>query len=112
MHDAPAGGWIGARLPRKEDARHLDGAGQFVADIQLPRTREVALRGGEIERRDAPSVMGGQNHLDLVIDIEPLRVVVELFGGQGHARHPAEGRVEIGENPRRPACDADRHSNA
>ena len=34
---------IGARVPRKEDARHLAGRGSFVADMVLPRQREVAF---------------------------------------------------------------------
>lgn len=33
----------GARLPRKEDARHLRGRGRFVADLRFPRTQEVAF---------------------------------------------------------------------
>jgi carbon-monoxide dehydrogenase large subunit len=43
LHDAPRSGWIGASLLRKEDARHLDGAGNFVSDIVLPRMQEVAF---------------------------------------------------------------------
>ena len=34
---------IGARVPRKEDARHLAGRGSFVPDMVLPRQREVAF---------------------------------------------------------------------
>jgi carbon-monoxide dehydrogenase large subunit len=34
---------IGARVPRKEDARLLAGRGSFVADMVLPRQREVAF---------------------------------------------------------------------
>lgn len=34
---------VGARLPRKEDARHLRGRGQFVADLQFPNTQDVAF---------------------------------------------------------------------
>ncbi len=34
---------IGARVPRKEDARHLHGRGQFVSDMILPGQREVAF---------------------------------------------------------------------
>ncbi|RAI42539.1 xanthine dehydrogenase family protein molybdopterin-binding subunit [Rhodoplanes roseus] len=38
-----AGGWIGASLLRKEDARHLLGAGAFVADLKLRGLRDVAF---------------------------------------------------------------------
>lgn len=38
----PAGG-VGARVRRKEDDRHLRGAGEFVADISMPGTQDVAF---------------------------------------------------------------------
>ena len=34
---------VGASLLRREDERHLLGRGQFVADIRLPGTVEVAF---------------------------------------------------------------------
>ena len=34
---------IGARVLRKEDARHLHGRGSFVSDMMLPGQREVAF---------------------------------------------------------------------
>ncbi|TMJ59178.1 MAG: xanthine dehydrogenase family protein molybdopterin-binding subunit, partial [Alphaproteobacteria bacterium] len=34
---------IGASVLRREDARHLDGRGEFVPDIRLPGTRDVAF---------------------------------------------------------------------
>ena len=34
---------VGARVLRKEDARHLHGKGQFVADMSLPELSEVAF---------------------------------------------------------------------
>ncbi|MFB9269944.1 xanthine dehydrogenase family protein molybdopterin-binding subunit [Bradyrhizobium erythrophlei] len=37
------GGGIGARVRRKEDARHLRGRGRFVDDIHMPGLREVAF---------------------------------------------------------------------
>ena len=42
-HTHDADGWIGARLLRKEDGRHLAGAAQFVADIRLPGMQDVAF---------------------------------------------------------------------
>jgi carbon-monoxide dehydrogenase large subunit len=38
-----SGGWIGASLLRKEDARHLAGAGQFIADIRMPGLQDIAF---------------------------------------------------------------------
>lgn len=43
-HDgAPQGQGVGARVQRKEDARHLHGRGQFVADMSMPGLSEVAF---------------------------------------------------------------------
>jgi len=44
-HAAPAGArqGVGARVPRKEDARHLHGKGNFVADMAMPGLCEVAF---------------------------------------------------------------------
>ena len=40
----PNEGWgVGASLLRREDARHLHGRGEFVSDIKLTGTREVAF---------------------------------------------------------------------
>ncbi|MNT86153.1 hypothetical protein D3C72_2264070 [compost metagenome] len=39
--------------------------------------------------------MRGQGDVDPVVDVEPFRVVVGLFGLDGHARHKAEGGVEV-----------------
>ncbi len=41
-HGKPGQG-IGARVPRKEDSRHLHGRGQYVSDMVLPGQREVAF---------------------------------------------------------------------
>jgi len=41
-HGKPGQG-IGARVPRKEDSRHLHGRGQYVSDVVLPGQREVAF---------------------------------------------------------------------
>jgi carbon-monoxide dehydrogenase large subunit len=42
LHGKPGEG-IGARVPRKEDARHLHGRGSFVSDMKLPGQMEVAF---------------------------------------------------------------------
>ena len=41
-HGKPGQG-IGARVPRKEDSRHLHGRGQYVSDMVLPGQMEVAF---------------------------------------------------------------------
>ena len=35
--------------------------------------------------------MGGEGHIYPVVNIEPFRVVIHLFGNQGNAGHEAEG---------------------
>ncbi|RQV70291.1 xanthine dehydrogenase family protein molybdopterin-binding subunit [Burkholderia cenocepacia] len=42
-HHGKSGQGVGARVPRKEDARHLFGKGRFVADMTLPDLQEVAF---------------------------------------------------------------------
>jgi carbon-monoxide dehydrogenase large subunit len=42
-HLGKPGQGVGARLPRKEDSRHLHGRGSFVPDMILPGQREVAF---------------------------------------------------------------------
>src|SRR5690242_17412527 len=41
--EGKAGQGVGARVPRKEDSRHLHGRGTYVPDILLPGQREVAF---------------------------------------------------------------------
>ena len=43
MTDGTGGLGIGARLKRKEDARHLRGRGAFVGDFHVPGVRELAF---------------------------------------------------------------------
>ena len=43
MSEIKTGQGVGARVPRKEDSRHLHGRGQFVTDMILPGQREVAF---------------------------------------------------------------------
>ena len=41
--------------------------------------------------------MRGEGHLDLVVDIEPFRMVVHLLGLQRRAGHEGEGGLEVSE---------------
>ena len=41
-HGKPGEG-IGARVPRKEDSRHMHGRGNFVSDMVFPGQMEVAF---------------------------------------------------------------------
>ena len=69
MTDESTGLGVGARLPRKEDARFLRGRGKYVADVHVPGTMEVAE-----EIASTSDVLGIERH-----DLEILvRAVVYL----------------------------------
>src|SRR5262245_1104720 len=56
---------VGARLLRKEDGRHLSGRGQFVSDLRLASTHEVAFvrsphAHARIRSIDIPAELKGQ----------------------------------------------------
>ncbi len=85
---------IGASLKRKEDARHLRGRGQFVADIRLPGTQEVVfLRSPHAHARirsiTVPEVARGRvfTAADLP-QIAPIRVVSQATGAKSPAWPP------------------------
>src|SRR5271166_3464115 len=71
-----SGSGVGASLLRKEDARHLRGRGQFVADLQLPHTHEVAfVRSPHAHARIAGSAVpdGAQGRVFTARDLPRLR---------------------------------------
>jgi len=45
---SPSDGWIGASLPRKEDARFLLGHGKYIADLRMPNVQDVAFVRSQI----------------------------------------------------------------
>lgn len=63
-HGKPGQG-VGARVPRKEDARHLFGKGRFVADMTMPGLQEVAFLRSPMAHATIASVtkpaQGGEN---------------------------------------------------
>ena len=58
---------IGARVPRKEDARHLTGKAQFVSDIAMPRLWEVAFVRSPLAHARLKGVHVPEQFLDLVV---------------------------------------------
>jgi len=64
---------IGARVPRKEDFRHLHGKGNFVADMAMSGLSEVAfLRSpvahAQLTRIDIPTSLSGQVYTRAMMD--------------------------------------------
>lgn len=89
-----SGKGVGASLRRKEDRRHLHGVGEFVADIRLPGTLEVAfvrspVAHGAIKRIDVP-----EEHARKVFtardfpDLKPITAVTKIEGFK-YSEHPA-----------------------
>src|SRR5947207_13661697 len=70
---------IGARLQRKEDARHLHGRGNFVSDMILPGQSEVAflrspIAHGRIRRIVKPP--GTENQVFIRADLDDVAAIV------------------------------------
>jgi aerobic carbon-monoxide dehydrogenase large subunit len=74
-------GWIGASLLRKEDARHLIGAGSFVADIRLPGLKDIAFRRSEIAHGIVKSIQKPADASALVFTQADLAWVKQLDAG-------------------------------
>jgi carbon-monoxide dehydrogenase large subunit len=81
-------GWIGASLLRREDARHLGGRGEFVADIRLPGTLDVAfLRSphahARIRRIRVPAAAKGRVFAAADLPrLQPIRIVTQAQGAK------------------------------
>lgn len=100
--DSGEGQGIGARLPRKEDARHLMGEGRFVADISMPGLSEVAfLRSPVAHARigsvDIPTALSGRVFTRaMMADAQDIEADSTLPSYQASAQPPlASGKVRF-----------------
>ena len=86
--DGAGGRGIGASVLRREDARHLDGRGEFVPDIRLPGIRDVAfLRSPHAHARIRSITVppGAKGRVFTAADlprIQPIRVVTQAAGAK------------------------------
>ncbi|HTV45640.1 MAG TPA: xanthine dehydrogenase family protein molybdopterin-binding subunit [Stellaceae bacterium] len=99
-NDAPASAartnaaGIGASVLRREDRRHLDGRGEFVSDINLPGTLEVAfLRSPHAHARirSIAKPPGAAGRVFTAADLprlRPIRVVTQAAGAKSPAWPP------------------------
>src|SRR5204863_4019582 len=77
---------IGASLLRKEDDRHLRGRGEFVSDIRLPGTMEVAFLRSPHAHARIKSIEIPPEHRGRVFTaadlprLQPIRVVTQAAG--------------------------------
>jgi aerobic carbon-monoxide dehydrogenase large subunit len=85
---------VGASLPRKEDARFLRGRGQYVADVTLPGTLEVAfvrspVAHGRLRGIERPQGADGRLFTaDDLAHLSPIRIVPEVPGFKPSDHHP------------------------
>ncbi|WP_157017129.1 xanthine dehydrogenase family protein molybdopterin-binding subunit [Mesorhizobium xinjiangense] len=75
------GQWVGKSLPRKEDKRHLAGASTFIADIRLPRMRDVAFVRSPVAHGRIQSVEIPEEHRRHVFVLADLQPLVPIGGG-------------------------------
>lgn len=77
---------VGARVRRKEDARHVRGRGRFVGDISMPGLQEVAffrspVAHGRIKRMEKPE--GAADRVIFADDLAGVRPIVADSGIPG-----------------------------
>jgi len=86
--DGSTGRGIGASVLRREDARHLDGRGEFVPDIRLPGIRDIAfLRSPHAHARirSITAPPGSKGRVFTAADLPrltPIRVVTQAAGAK------------------------------
>ena len=76
--DAKSRFGVGASVLRKEDARHLAGQGQFVADIRLPRIHDVAFVRSPHAHARIKSIDIPPDHADVVFTAKTLPRLSDL----------------------------------
>src|SRR5258706_13951145 len=74
--------------PEAERRKSPGSAGRRGQAVHLLRELDIPLG-------DPVRLMGRKRYFDLVVDIEPLGMMVELFSHQGRASHEAERLAEV-----------------
>jgi carbon-monoxide dehydrogenase large subunit len=77
-HGASSDGWIGASLPRKEDARFLLGHGKYIADLRMPGVQDVAFVRSQVANgrvREVVKPDGFAGSVFTLADLGPLTVL-------------------------------------
>src|SRR5262245_63605765 len=95
-----AKGWIGASMLRKEDARHLEGRGMFIADVEMPGLQDIAfvrsqMASAKVRKIAKPSDLA--RRVFTFADIGPINVLEAgpELAAHRHSPYPplADGRV-------------------
>ncbi len=97
---AASDSWIGARLLRKEDARHLYGHGAFIADIRMPGLQDIAFvrsQRAHARVRQIVKPPDAAGRVFTLADIGPLNILEAgpELAAHRHGPYPAlsDGRV-------------------
>src|SRR5260370_34371582 len=86
MKHPTSGGWIGASLLRKEDARFLRGAGLFVADIDMPGLLDLAFVRSPVAHGRLRRIVKPDDAAAQVFRLADLGAVAILEAGPPRAR--------------------------
>ena len=93
---------IGARLPRKEDTRFLTGRGQYVGDLRMPDTLDVAFVRSPVAHARLRGIEkpAGAAHLVYTMDdlagVKPILAASGLPGFRTSVQYPmAHGKVRF-----------------
>jgi len=85
---------IGARLPRKEDARFLLGRGQYVGDLRMPDMLDVAFVRSPVAHAYVRGIEKPAGYESLVytmadlVDVKPILAASGLPGFRSSVQHP------------------------
>jgi carbon-monoxide dehydrogenase large subunit len=74
----PSQGWIGASLPRKEDARFLLGHGRYIADVRVPGIQDVAFLRSQVANGRVRMIIKPDDaaaNVFTLADIGPLKIL-------------------------------------
>ena len=82
-----AGGWIGASLLRKEDARHLHGRGKFIADLHMPEVQDIAFVRSQKANARVRSILKPAGSAGRVFTLEDIGTITVLEAGPELAAH-------------------------
>src|SRR5919106_3078444 len=84
---SPTEGWIGASLLRKEDARHLNGHGLFIADVRMPGMLDIAFVRSQMAHAAVRQVTKPEADAGSVFTLEDLGPLHILEAGPELAAH-------------------------
>lgn len=86
---------VGARVERKEDARHLCGQGQFVADISMPGLMEVAFLRSPLAHARITGVQIPKEFADRIALRESMSDALDIVSDSGLPTYQSSGQPPL-----------------